>query len=56
MTSFDLVCCAHVHEQRGIVEEEGVKIVNPGPASMGNCAMIHFGDESKQIKIELLTV
>src|SRR5690606_34765684 len=23
MGSFDLVCCAHIHEQRGVVEEKG---------------------------------
>ncbi|HQB99550.1 MAG TPA: metallophosphoesterase [Methanospirillum sp.] len=53
---FDLVCCAHVHEQRGIVEENGIKIVNPGPAAMGNCAMIHFGEESKDIEVKLVNV
>lgn len=56
MKSFDLVCCAHIHEQRGITEVEGTKVVNPGMASIGNCAMIHFGKEAKDIKIELLTV
>ncbi|MDH7594299.1 MAG: metallophosphoesterase [Methanomicrobiales archaeon] len=53
---FDLVCCAHIHEQRGIAELEGTKVVNPGVASEGNCAMIHFGDRPKEIRIELLTV
>ena len=56
MKNFDLVCCAHIHEQKGMVEVDGVKVVNPGMASEGNCAMIHFGNESKDIKIELLTV
>jgi len=56
MKSFDLVCCAHIHEQRGIQDVEGTKVVNPGMASTGNCAMIHFGNEAKDIKIELLTV
>lgn len=56
MKAFDLVCCAHIHEQRGIMDVEGTKVVNPGMASIGNCAMIHFGKESKDIKIELLTV
>ena len=56
MKSFDLVCCAHIHEQRGIMDIEGTKVVNPGMASTGNCAMIHFGNEAKDIKIELLTV
>lgn len=56
MKNFDLVCCAHIHEQKGMTEVDGVKVVNPGMASEGNCAMIHFGNESKDIKIELLTV
>ncbi|WML68539.1 MAG: hypothetical protein METHP_02174 [Methanoregula sp. SKADARSKE-2] len=56
MKAFDLVCCAHVHEQRGVLDIDGVKIVNPGPAMDGLCALIHFGTEAKDIKIELLTV
>jgi Icc-related predicted phosphoesterase len=56
MKDFDLVCCAHIHESRGIMEVEGVKIVNPGPAMDGHCAMIHFGTDARDIKIELLTV
>ena len=56
MKSFDIVCCAHIHEARGIMEVDGVKIVNPGPAMDGHCAMIHFGNDAKDIKIELLTV
>jgi hypothetical protein len=56
LNHFDLVCCAHVHEQRGIFEGDGIKVVNPGPAAMGNCAMIHFGEDAKDIEIKLLTV
>ncbi|KUG20968.1 MAG: metallophosphoesterase [Methanomicrobiaceae archaeon] len=56
MDRFDLVCCAHIHEARGVMEVGGVKIVNPGPASDGYAAMIHLGEEPKNIKIELLTV
>ncbi|HNS82673.1 MAG TPA: metallophosphoesterase, partial [Methanolinea sp.] len=56
MKSFDLVCCAHIHEQRGVVEEKGVKVVNPGMAALGQCAMVHFGTEPKEIRIELLQV
>ena len=56
MKDFDLICCAHIHEARGIMEVEGVKIVNPGPAMDGHCAMIHFGTDARDIKIELLTV
>ncbi len=56
MDKFDLVCCAHIHEARGITEVDGVKIVNPGTAAVGECAMIHFGDTPKDIRIELLAV
>jgi Icc-related predicted phosphoesterase len=53
---FDLVCCAHIHEAKGIMEEGGVIVVNPGPASEGNCALITLGDEPRDIRVELLTV
>ena len=54
--AFDLVCCAHIHEQRGVAEIDGVKVVNPGPAMDGYCAMLHFGAEPKDIQIEMLTL
>jgi len=53
---FDLVCCAHIHEARGLLEVDGVPVVNPGPASEGNCALITLGEESGDIRVELLTV
>lgn len=56
MKAFDLICCAHIHEQRGVMEVGGTKVVNPGAAMMGHCAMLHFGTEPKDIKVELLTV
>ncbi|MDI9633094.1 MAG: metallophosphoesterase [Methanolinea sp.] len=56
MNSFDLLCCAHIHEQRGVFEEVGVKVVNPGMAALGQCALIHFGDAPKSITIELTQV
>jgi uncharacterized protein len=56
MTRFDLVCCAHIHEARGITEVDGVTVVNPGPASEGYGALIHFGKDPKDINIELITV
>jgi len=56
LARFDLVCCAHVHEAKGVLEEDGTIVVNPGPASEGNCALITLGDESGDIGIELLTV
>ncbi|HPD52228.1 MAG TPA: metallophosphoesterase family protein [Methanoculleus sp.] len=56
MTGFDLVCCAHIHEARGITKADGVTIVNPGPASDGYGALIHFGNEPKEIRIDLISV
>lgn len=56
MTRFDLVCCAHIHEARGITEVDGVTVVNPGPASEGCGALIHFGKEPKDIDIDLISV
>ena len=56
MGQFDLVCCAHIHEEKGIREVDGVVVVNPGPASEGNCAIITLGEDSREIGVELLTV
>ncbi len=56
MTRFDLVCCAHIHEARGVTEVDGVTVVNPGPASDGYGALIHFGKEPKDIQIDLIAV
>jgi hypothetical protein len=39
-----------------VTELDGVKIVNPGMAAEGHCALLHFGDSAKEIGIELLTV
>jgi hypothetical protein len=55
LKSFDIICCAHIHEQRGIVQEGETWVVNPGPASEGYGALIHIGDESGDIRIELLS-
>ncbi|MCX6694349.1 MAG: metallophosphoesterase [Methanomicrobiales archaeon] len=56
MKIFDLVCCAHIHEAKGIMDVEGTKVVNPGTAATGECALIHFGDDPKDIRVEFLTV
>jgi Icc-related predicted phosphoesterase len=56
LPAFDLVCCAHIHEDKGVAEVEGVKVVNPGMAAAGECALIHFGPVAKAIGIELFTV
>jgi Icc-related predicted phosphoesterase len=56
MEDFDLVVCGHIHEEKGVKECSGVTVVNPGMASIGDCALIHFGDEPKDFTIELITV
>ncbi len=56
MEAFDLVVCGHIHEEKGIKECSGVTVVNPGMASVGDCALIRFGDEPKDFTIELITV
>jgi hypothetical protein len=56
MKDFDLVCCGHIHDDRGQMEVDGVRIVNPGPASEGHCAMIQLGDEPRDITIKILDV
>lgn len=56
MKDYDLVCCAHIHEEKGVMECDGVTVVNPGMAAEGDCAIIHFGDEPKDITIELMSL
>ncbi|MBO4522803.1 MAG: metallophosphoesterase family protein, partial [Methanomicrobium sp.] len=56
MKKYSLVCCGHIHEEIGAIEVDGTKVVNPGPASQGNCALITLGDEYKDIEVELLKV
>ncbi|MGI6022744.1 MAG: metallophosphoesterase family protein [Methanoculleus sp.] len=55
VTTFDLVCCGHIHEVRGITEIDGATVVNPGPASEGYGAIIRFGKEPNDIHIDLIT-
>jgi hypothetical protein len=56
LKAFDLVCCAHIHDQRGVMDVDGVKVINPGAAMDGHCAMLHFGNDARDIKVELLTI
>ena len=56
LKAFDIVCCAHIHEQRGVVKVGETWVVNPGPASEGYGALIYIGDESGDIRIELIAL
>jgi Icc-related predicted phosphoesterase len=46
---FDIICCGHIHEQKGIVEFEQRTCVNPGPASEENYAVITLTDDDEPI-------
>lgn len=41
----DLVLCGHIHESRGEDVLGRTKVVNPGPAASGHCALVEVGDE-----------
>lgn len=55
LNAFDVVCCAHIHEQRGVVQEGNTWVVNPGPASEGYGAVIVIPDEEGEITIDLIS-
>ncbi|MCQ1537945.1 metallophosphoesterase [Methanocalculus taiwanensis] len=55
LNAFDVVCCAHIHEQRGVVKEGNTWVVNPGPASEGYGAIIMIPDEDGEITIDLIS-
>ncbi|HJJ90549.1 MAG TPA: metallophosphoesterase [Methanocorpusculum sp.] len=46
---FDIICCGHIHEQKGIMECKQRICVNPGPALEGNYAIITLGDEKEPV-------
>jgi Icc-related predicted phosphoesterase len=50
---FTAVVCGHIHEARGISHMGKTVIVNPGPASIGNAAILER-DEKGRAKVELL--
>lgn len=41
----DLVLCGHIHESRGEDTVAAARVVNPGPAASGHCAVVDVGDE-----------
>lgn len=40
-----VVLAGHIHEDRGIVEDEGTLFINPGPAKEGYAVLLEIGDE-----------
>lgn len=53
LPKFAVVVCGHIHEARGIAHSGNTIIVNPGPASLGNAAVLEIDDKG-QAKVELL--
>ncbi|MDO5844504.1 MAG: metallophosphoesterase [Methanocorpusculum sp.] len=53
--NFDIVCCGHIHEQKGIAELEGRICVNPGMCKEGNYAVITL-EEDEDPKIVLKNI
>jgi len=46
---FDIVCCGHIHEMKGIAKLGNTICVNPGPAKEGNYAIIELDNENEPI-------
>ena len=45
--NFDIVCCGHIHEQKGVAKLGSTVCVNPGPAKEGNYAVIKLDSENE---------
>ena len=45
-----VVMCGHVHEERGILEQNGTLFFNPGPTKDGYYAIFNYDD----MKVDLL--
>ncbi|CAJ37454.1 metallophosphoesterase [Methanocella arvoryzae] len=50
---FTAIVCGHIHESRGISHLGKTVIVNPGPASIGNAAILEI-DDSGHAKADLI--
>jgi Icc-related predicted phosphoesterase len=50
---FVAVVCGHIHEARGISHMGKTVVVNPGPASIGNAAILEIDDKG-HVKVELI--
>lgn len=46
---FDIICCGHIHEMKGITELNRRICVNPGPCKEGNYAVITLNDEDDPV-------
>jgi Icc-related predicted phosphoesterase len=49
------VLSGHIHEARGIVEQEGTLFVNPGAAKDGFAALLDINAETKATLLQVRT-
>ncbi|HJJ47663.1 MAG TPA: metallophosphoesterase [Methanocorpusculum sp.] len=56
LPEFDIICCGHIHEQKGIVHVGHRIIVNPGEARAGNYAVITINDDGDEPEVVLKNV
>jgi len=53
---FDIICCGHIHEQKGVARVGHRIIVNPGEARSGNYALITLSDDGDDPVVELKNI
>lgn len=56
LPEFDIICCGHIHEQKGIVHIGHRVCLNPGEARAGNYAVITLNDEGDEPVVELKNI
>ncbi len=49
VSEFDIICCGHIHEQRGIAGFRHRICVNPGPCKEGNYAVITLEEDDDPV-------
>ncbi|MBP2029532.1 Icc-related predicted phosphoesterase [Methanohalophilus levihalophilus] len=52
----DLIVSGHIHEDGGIMEEQGTTIVNTGMASQGSAALIELDADSHKVDVKMIQV
>jgi hypothetical protein len=49
-----VLLCGHIHESRGEDAIAATRIVNPGPAASGHCAVVDVGDVGDELSVTLV--
>lgn len=56
LPEFDIICCGHIHEQKGIVHIGHRVCVNPGDAHSGNYAVMTLSDDGDEPEVVLKNI